>query len=279
MKKLLFLISLVLFASVMTFAQYNQEIISYRKVAPRERTPVPHRNNTESHTRYHKRIHRMIDVRQKQNLPMQWPKAPLHDILFDALTNADNRGGNGLVTAYRTEELSDTLVYTRSEVLARGSDTIDVPIVDSTGAIVYVRVPNPFDRASIKKYEVMEDWIFDYNYSDFRPRIIAIAPIFDLTTSGISIGEARMFWIKMEDLRPVLARYETFNPFNDGSRLSYDDWFEMRMFASHITKESNVWDLELKYLPENEGNPFSALLASEKIKNDLFVFEHDIWEY
>ena len=72
---------------------------------------------------------------------------------------------------------------------------------------------------------------------------------------------------------------EIFNPYNDAARLSFDDWFEMRMFSSYIVKESNVWDDDIKYYEENQDNPFASLLKSEAIKNDLFIFEHDLWEY
>lgn len=278
MKKHITLLTiLILTLPTFIFSQTRNEPWAYTKKAVFERKVIPHRYTGESTVKYHKRIDRIIDVREKQNLPMHWPKNPFYKIVYGAVTDPDFRGGN--VTAYTSDSLDNGRRYTRNEALARGSDTIEVPILDSFNNVDYTLVPNPFDPSTIKKYRIMEDWIFDNKYSDFRPIIVAIAPIFELTTSGIPIGEASLFWIKMEEFRPVLAKWEVFNPYNDAARLSFDDWFEMRMFSSYIVKESNVWDYDLKHYEKNEDNSFAALLDSEAIKNDLFVFEHDLWEY
>jgi len=85
--------------------------------------------------------------------------------------------------------------------------------------------------------------------------------------------------VKMEDLRRTLVHREVFNPFNQAARLSYDDWFTMRLFSSYVIKESNFWNTDLKYYEEHEDNPMSALLEGEAIENNLFIVEHDLWEY
>lgn len=238
-----------------------------------DRKVVPWRNQREAGAKYVKRIHRVIDVREKQNLPMNWPKSPFYKVIYEAVTKRDNKGG--IVRAYRSDSLDLGSWYTINEVKERGTDSMDVPV----GGGDYKRVPIEFDSSEIVKYRIMEEWIFDYDHNDFRPRIVAIAPIFNLTTSGIPIGEAKLFWVKMEDLRPTLVNHKVFNPFNEGAMLSFDSWFEMRMFSSYIVKEENVWNYDLAWYPEHEDNSFAALLAAEEIKNDLFVFEHDLWEY
>jgi DUF971 family protein len=70
-----------------------------------------------------------------------------------------------------------------------------------------------------------------------------------------------------------------FNRQNDAARLTFDDWFEQRMFSSYITKESNQYDNRIKDYEEFKDNKVAALLESEKIKNTLFEMEHDVWEY
>lgn len=47
------------------------------------------------------------------------------------------------------------------------------------------------------------------------------------------------------------------------------------MFGSYIIKESNVYD---RYI-SSYTTGIDALLESERIKNDIFIFEHDLWEY
>jgi hypothetical protein len=49
----------------------------------------------------------------------------------------------------------------------------------------------------------------------------------------------------------------------------------MRFFASYIYKESNVRDRRLQdYL-----TGIDLLLEADKIKQEIFNFEHDLWSY
>jgi gliding motility associated protien GldN len=88
-------------------------------------------------------------------------------------------------------------------------------------------------------------------------------------------GTRPLFWIYFNDLRPYLVRYEYFNRVNDGQRITYDDAFAKRMFNSYIIKESNVYD---RYI-NAYATGLDALLESDRIKNDIFIFEHDLWEF
>jgi gliding motility associated protien GldN len=84
-----------------------------------------------------------------------------------------------------------------------------------------------------------------------------------------------MYWVYYPDLRPILAKYEVFNPKNDAVRMSWEDLFEMRMFESFIYKESNVFDRNI----QEYATGMDALLESDRIKGDLFTYEHDLWNY
>jgi hypothetical protein len=70
-----------------------------------------------------------------------------------------------------------------------------------------------------------------------------------------------------------------FNRYNDAARMSFDDFFQMRMFDSYIVYESNVYDNYIAMFQEYENDASGALLKSDEIKNDLFIFEHDLWQY
>jgi gliding motility associated protien GldN len=279
MKMRIFLSTLFIVACVFTsYGQSAQEDWTYDKKAVNERKVIPHRYTREANVKYHKRIHRIIDTREKQNLPMHWPKNPFYNIIYEAATKPDNPYGT--VTAYTSDSLENGGIYSQSQILERGGYELIMEVEDEYGYPKDTTIIVPFEPDQIKKYRIMEDWVFDYNYSDFRATIISIAPLFmQVAGEGVELGEAALFYVKMEDLRPILVNMEIFNPYNDAARLSFDDWFEMRMFSSYIVKESNVWDYDIKYYEENEDNPFAALLKSEAIKNDLFIFEHDLWEY
>ena len=89
------------------------------------------------------------------------------------------------------------------------------------------------------------------------------------------VGYGAMYWIYYPDLRPILARYEVFNPKNDAVRLSWEDVFEARLFTSFITYESNVHDRFVAAY----ATGVDALLESDRIKQEMFEFEHDLWTY
>jgi len=278
MKRILFII----IVTSLTYQSYSQlppyEYTPYPRAIPNEGQPVPHRYLGESHVKYSKRVHRVIDARMKQNKDISWPKNPLNQVLYNAVLG--KYGEFSKPNAYRDDSLRGTM--TKAEILEKGSyeETVMVEKPPGSGNFEPELFKEPFNVEKIVKFRVMEDWIFDAQHSDLKPRIIAIAPLYNLVSqSGVPLGEAELFWVKMDELRPILAQQEVFNKRNDAARLSYDHWFEMRLFASHIVKESNVYDLDIAYQEDFRDDGIEALLEADRIKNDLFVMEHDLWEY
>jgi len=49
----------------------------------------------------------------------------------------------------------------------------------------------------------------------------------------------------------------------------------MRYFSSYISQESNVYDRKV----EDYLSGVDMLLEAEKIRMEIFNFEHDLWEY
>ncbi len=125
----------------------------------------------------------------------------------------------------------------------------------------------------------MEDWVFDSKHSRLYPRIIAIAPLYKPVVANQEFAEQPIYWFKYEDLRPLYANQPTFNRFNDAAMLTLDHFFEMRMFTSIVVKESNQFDLYIGEFEEFKDNGVEALLQSDKIKDKLFIIEHDLWQY
>jgi gliding motility associated protien GldN len=277
MKKILVVLIAVMAITVVANAQSSGfEDYTYPHTAVKERKAVPYRYIREANVKWSKRIERVIDVREKQNKVMHWPRNPFYLIVWNAAMD-------GAITAYVNDSLTSTILP--DDILKQVSITSTVMIPnpenpDDPYDLVPTEVSEVYEPQKITKYRIMEDWIFDYNYSDFRAQIIAIAPLWKpLTESGIELGEVPLFWLKMDDLRPILANQEIFNSQNDASRMSFDHFFQMRMFNSYIVKESNMYDLDIAYFEEFRDDGVAALLESDRIKNDLFILEHDLWEY
>jgi hypothetical protein len=63
---------------------------------------------------------------------------------------------------------------------------------------------------------------------------------------------------------------------NDAQRVSFDDLFNQRRFSSWIYKISNVHD---NRRVGDYASGMDAMFEAERLKYELFEFEHDLWEY
>lgn len=279
MKKLLSLFSLLCF-SLILFAQGNTQGLQAKNEIPlddivkrdlvKQKPLLEYAPIREADILWEKRIWRVIDTREKMNLPFRYPKKPFFSILYDGIENGD-------ITAFSTEddhfgraleidELRDQL-YETDTILTFDPITYD-PITQI--------ITNDPDIDDIKRFRVKELWYFDSKTSTLKVRILGIAPLMErYDDNGNYIGEMPLFWVSYQQSRPYLARHEVFNAHNDRGLMTWDDLFEMRYFSSHIYKESNVHDQRLQdYLSGTD-----LLLEADKIKSTIFNWEHDLWSY
>jgi gliding motility associated protien GldN len=158
--------------------------------------------------------------------------------------------------------------------------------LDEDGNEVEVTIKGQIRWNDIKELLIKEDWFFDKQRSVMEVRIIGICPIMHrlqiLNTGGDEeqIGQLQRiqtFWVYFPEARNVLANTDVFNNFNDAQRISFDDIFWKRRFDSYIIRESNVWDNRL--IQDYTFSGLETLLEAERIKTELFNFEHDLWEY
>lgn len=278
MKRIIFILSVFIGLSANAQVNYSDFITSgehnsYKKTAVRERPIIAYPYLREADVKFSRRVIRCIDVRQKMNKQLEWPRQALNRLLYTELSK-------GNIIAYKTDSLLS--FYNTEDFTKRGGQEIvtfvstdpDDPTIGRDSTFY-----EPYNYENIKKYWVMEDWIFDYKHSVFKPRIIGLAPIFAPSYGGLVGKEQPLCWIKMDEIRPLLANTEMFNRYNDASRLSFDDFFQMRIFDSYIVYESNVFDNFINQFEEFEDDGVAALLKSDEAKNDLFIFEHDLWQY
>lgn len=279
MKKVIFFLLLIIGATTTELcAQQNYFDFTWEKKAVKERKILPYRFLREADAVYAKRIHRVIDTREKKNLPLKWPKNSLNCILYEGVTT--NATGSGPLAAYRNDSLFSE--FTAEEVMEIGGKEENIPVYPDPDDPYYYYdsiVYTPYECTKIVKFRVMEDWVFDKQAGIFYARIIAIAPLYKPEIEGQELPEQTMFWLKWDELRPFLVNYEVFNRHNDAAKLTFYDFFEQRLFSSYIVKEPNEFDYDIKNFEQFENDPFAALLESERIKNDLFEWEHDLWQY
>ena len=87
-----------------------------------------------------------------------------------------------------------------------------------------------------------------------------------------------LFWVYYPHAREILKKGQAFNNRNTSKYISFDDIINSRRFSSVIYKEENVYEnREVKDYIKN--NSFMRLLESERIKEKIRNFEHDMWSW
>lgn len=237
---------------------------------------TPYANLREADVMFQKRVWREIDLREKMNSIYASPKARLIDIImdavmageltaYDAVPTKEDKGGDEFSTILKPEQ-----------AMAKFADSVVVPEFNAQGEQIGSHIaPGEFNPDSVLRFQIKEDWIFDRQRSIYEPRIIGIAPMVKIKAAGQNLGEQPAFWIYFPEARHIFVTKEVVSRSNDATGLSFDDMFMKRLFASYIVKESNPEDLRIK----DYAQGVDKLYESERVKKELFDYEHDLWSY
>lgn len=256
---------------------FIDDIVSKRIVL--ENRLMPMQPIREADIAWQKRIQRVIDSREKLNLPFRSVESNLFGVLRTMISNGD-------ITAFSDDEFKNVLSPDEIEGKMVTMDTTFSMDLDTyEEKIVIAR--NDINWENIFQYRVKEIWFFDKQRSVVDNRIIGIAPIYQSPKNrDAGIPPAPLFWIYYPEARLPMSKFRVFNEENDNAPSTWADVFDNRVFTSFIYKRSNVLDYRLKdfFVPDPDGDDenragIDMLLYSEKIKNELLNFEHDLWEY
>ncbi len=283
MKKLffLFVIAGFIFSGIEVSAQ-NVLDGAYTKDHVTHRRPIPYPNVREADVLWSKKVWRIIDLREKINLPLYYPLTHMDDrySLIQLLLNGIQYEG---LTAYSTkyeDEFKVTMSWEQvRQEMGAVSDTMQVKQEDGTYAEQVIS--GEVRPEEVKQFMVKEVWFFDKNYSRMDVRIIGLCPIREYVKEGSEGGQPQVLkkavcWIYFPEARDLLARSEVFNTRNDAQRRTFDDIFMKRYFGSYIVRESNVYN---NRRIDQYAVGMEAMLESERIKTEIFDFEHDLWEF
>ncbi len=249
---------------------YADDIIDRKAVV--EQRILAYEPIREADITWEKRIWRVIDTREKMNQPFMEPNRPFFVILKEAAERGD-------LKIFGEDNFKKPLNPNELEKMLHRIDTQEVYNPDTYTSELKI-VKNDIDFNDIKTYRVKEIWYFDKESSRLNCRIIGIAPIkAELDDAGMVKYEGPMFWVYYPEARKVLAKERVFNDKNDIAPGTWGDIFDGRFFASYIFKESNVQDIRLTDIYKGEEEGVKLLLESERIKNKLLNFEHDLWVY
>lgn len=242
---------------------------------------IPYPYLREADVMYFRRIWQEMDLKQKINHPYYYPVDPIEDRsnLFDVIR--DGLLIEGSLVAYSTGPVGDEDEFTiplSPDSIRKILNPIErIDEWDEFGEkIGFKEIITPIESDKITRYRLKEDWIWDRQRSERYVRIIGIAPMIeDYDTDGESMGYMPLFWLYYPECRYVFANADVFNLFNDAQRRTYEDLFQKRYFSSYIVKHSNVYDRSIGEFARG----MDALAESERIKEELFNLEHDLWHY
>jgi gliding motility associated protien GldN len=243
------------------------------------RTVVPLSYLREADVMWSKRVWRIVDLKEKMNLPFYYPiekindRKSLNDIIYDAVKE-------GTLTAYTDEEFMFPM--TREEFQRMGGAGIDTTQITDPDPPYLTRdtvIVREFSPANIIAYRIKEEWFLDKQRSVMDVRIIGIAPLIYAVDDKGNRREGDLkipvMWIYYPEARKIFSNQEVFMRGNDSDRRTWDDIFLKRMFASYIYKENNVYDRRI----EDYKQGMDALIEADRIKNDITNMEHDLWDY
>jgi gliding motility associated protien GldN len=254
---------------------------AYDKSALNERTPLSYEHLRWDDALFAEKVWRELDLREKMNQSFRFDATDDNgsQLFINILLKAVN---SGQVTAFEDDRFTTPKTLAELQQLTVGSaDTTPVTdINDPTKIVKYTVTRASFDAKSVNKLRVKEEWVFDREASRMFVRILGIAPLKTAyAPNGQERGQTVMFWVYYPDLRPMLAKYEVYNPKNMGaSRMTWEELFEARMFSSYITK-STLDNPGNKNVRQMIKDPILALLEGDNIKERIFNYEQDLWSY
>ena len=222
-----------------------------------------------------------IDLRQRKNHPLYFPQYPVKlgsgqvrmnmaDNLLKAVLEDQS------LVAYEDEYFDEVKSKEAINKLLFSIDTIEYEDID-TGELISELDTVRVESKDIKEFLVVEDRFFDKKRSVIDVRILGLCPVAEIMNNETyEMEKVKLFWVWLPEARQMLANATVYNTSNNVERLTYDEFLQKRLFASVITKESNLYD---RSIFEYKKDRMQQLLEADRIKNDIRNMESDLWEY
>ena len=271
---------LLLFAGIvpMVFSQ-NVQPSPFIKETNILRDQVNYPHLREADVTWSKRVWRKLDLREKMNHKFYFPTEEINDrrSLVQVLIQSVDEGSLAAFDPL-DDEFATILTQAQIDQKLTYVDTFwmpsDLPPYDPIPTVV----EEPFDYSRVKEIRIKEEWYFDKQQSVMGVRIIGIQPVMENIdrTTGQVRGKEPMFWVYFPEARRIFATTDVFNRHNDAQRWTLDDVFWKRMFGSYIYKVGNVYN---RQIADYALNGIDQILEAERLKDDVFAMEHDLWEY
>jgi gliding motility associated protien GldN len=268
-----------------TVLDYKKEV--YVKENIPQKKPIPYAHVREADVLFDKTLWRMVDLREKRNFPLYYPTANIGSRVN--LVNLLLKGvDSGELTAYDTGDPNNEFVRAMSKEeldQAFGSKHDTIVVADADGNEISQERVIGRQVDQVRKLLIKEKIYFDKKHSLLNREVIGICPIRvfsrDDGSGGEGEGEAELqmvqtMWIYVPEARAIMSRHPIFNRFNDAQSASFDDFFMQHSYDGHIFQISNVYN---NRSISEYASGLDALYEAQRIENEIFDWEQDLWEY
>ncbi len=283
MKKLVAYLGAIVFLLVLNGKQADAQIVNgaYKRTDIIQKKPMPLPAVREADVFWSKKLWRIIDLREKMNLPLYYPTIEM-DGRMNLISLLLNGIENGQITPYDAsldDDFKVPMSYEQVKASFGAEATTEEKIDFDTGERTMVTIQGEIRPNDIKQYMIKEEWYFDKQNSTMNVRILGICPIREFVRANDPSGQIqrqKLFWVYYPEARPLLSTNLVLNPYNSAQQVSFDDLFIKRTFNSYIVTMENVYNnREISaYLIGKD-----AMLESKRIEDEIFNYEQDLWEY
>jgi gliding motility associated protien GldN len=284
MKKLLSILLVTLIGASINNRLSAQDVDGiYTKTTAQQRKPAPLPGIREADVVWSKTVWRIIDLREKMNQQFYYPTNEIQ-----GRTNLINLLLKGIkeqtITAFDASkdetEYKVPLTYDQVKQEFGASTKVTQRRDFATGQMKDTTIQQEMRAQDVKQLMVKEIWYFDKQKSTLQVRISGICPIRvyfrDEDINQETVLRKKIFWVKYPEIRPLLAKNESLNFYNGARSFSFDDLFLTRRFDSYIVKEENTYNN--RSIEQYAAGEYAAK-ESDRIKNSIFNYEQDLWEY
>ncbi len=284
MKKLAVILLVILLGTSSTVVLKAQVIDgAYTKRITLDRKPAPLPGVREADVLWSKTVWRIIDLREKSNQHFYYPTREIQG--RTNLVNLLLKGiKEGTITAYdaaqEDNEFKMPMTFDQVKQQFGASTKVTQRRNFETGEMEDVTIQQDMRPEEVKQMMVKEIWYFDKQTSTIQVRILGLCPIRlfyrDEDVTQETVLRKKIFWVYYPEVRPLLAKYESLNLANGARSFSFDDLFLTRRFDGYIVKEENIYNN--RSIEQYASGEYAAG-ESDRIKNAIFNFEQDLWEY
>lgn len=284
MKKLLSILLVMLIgASINNRISAQNNYDAYTKRTALDRKPAPLPGIREADVAWSRTIWRIIDLHEKMNQQFYYPTREIQgrtNLINLLLKGIKENTIMAFDASQEDAEFKVPITYDQVKQQFGAASKVTQRRNFETGQMEDVTIQQDMQTGEVKQLMLKEIWYFDKQKSTLQVRILGICPIRvyfrDEDKNQETVLRKKLFWVSYPEIRPLLAKYESLNFYNGARSFSFDDLFLTRRFDSYIVKEENIYNN--RSIEQYASNEYAAK-ESDRIKNSIFNYEQDLWEY